>query len=196
VEPAYQLARKLPPDWRQSLIGFLDHVSCTPLLELQAAYVETFDLRQRNCLYLTFRRSGDTRGRGEALWRFAELYRRHGYSLNGRELPDFLPALLELAAEAPDEDAEPFELLVRHRPEIALLAASLRSDGSPYAGLLAALELALPKPDSAVLEEARRLAQGGPPEEQVGIAPDFCWLSQGLPDKIDLEDEEAMEVRR
>ncbi len=111
-------------------------------------------------------------------------------------MPDFLPALLELASEAPDDDTEPFELLVRHRPEIAFLGDSLRQDGSPYAGVVAALELALPKPDSSVLDETRRLAETDPPEEQVGIAPDFCWLNQGLPDNVDQEAAEAMEVRR
>jgi nitrate reductase molybdenum cofactor assembly chaperone NarJ/NarW len=193
---ARELAGKLPPDCGGPLLDLIEHVSRTPLLELQAAYVETFDLRQRNCLYLTFRRSGDTRGRGEALWRFADLYRRRGYLLTGRELPDFLPALLELAAESPDDDPEPFDLLVRHRPEIALLRASLERDRSPYAGAAAALELALPRPDSSVLDEAHRLAEAGPPEEQVGIAPDFCWLSQGLPENVDLEAAEATEVRR
>ncbi len=64
IAPARDLARTLPAAWQRPLVEFLDHVYCTPLLELQAAYVETFDLRQRNCLYLTFRRSGDTRGRG------------------------------------------------------------------------------------------------------------------------------------
>jgi nitrate reductase molybdenum cofactor assembly chaperone NarJ/NarW len=195
-EPARELAGELPSDWRVPVLEFLGHVACTPLLELQAAYVETFDLRQRNCLYLTFRRSGDTRGRGEALWQFGDVYRRRGWSLEGGELPDFLPGLLELAALVPDDDREPFDLLVRHRPEISLLSQSLQGDHSPYADLVRVLELALPKPGPGILDEARRLAEAGPPEEKVGIIPDIRWLDQGLPCDLDPEPDEAVELRR
>ncbi|GLB64437.1 hypothetical protein NCCP2495_23160 [Dietzia sp. NCCP-2495] len=37
----------------------------TPLTELQAEHVETFDLRRRCCPYLTYYRFGDTRKRGD-----------------------------------------------------------------------------------------------------------------------------------
>lgn len=181
-----QILQPLPAGARTPLLAFVRHLKSTPLLELQAAYVETFDLRQRNCMHLTFPQAGDTRRRGMALWRFGDLYRRRGYSLASGELPDFLPALLELAAQAGPEDAEPFELLVRYRPEIAVLRSSLQADQSPYAALLHALEFVLPKPGPAVLEAARRLAEEGPPEEQVGIAPDFRWQAPEAPETLEV----------
>lgn len=170
------LASRLPGRARKPLLDFIRYLRGTQLLELQASYVETFDLRKRNCLDLTFPRAGDTRRRGMALWDFADLYRRHGYTQTTGDLPDYLPAVLELAALAAPEDREPFETLVRYRPEIVLLRTSLQADSSPYANVLRALEFALPRPGAAVLELARRLAEEGPPGERVGVAPDIVWL--------------------
>jgi len=184
LEPMEQVAAGLPAASRRQLVAFLAYLHSRPLLELQTAYTDTFDLRQRNCLHLTFSKTGDTRGRGMALWRFGDMYRRHGLSLQARELPDFLPALLELCVEVEIEprqreiaNPEPFDLLVQYRPEIHLLRLSLESDHSPYAALVAAIEAALPAVDAEVAAEARRLALEGPPREQVGIAPDFRWLA-------------------
>jgi nitrate reductase delta subunit len=219
LDPIGEIVSGLPARSRRHLTPFLEYLRTRPLLELQSAYVDTFDLRQRNCLHLTFSKTGDTRGRGLALWRFGDVYRRHGLSLQARELPDFLPALLELCVEVTIEpracdpaDPAPFDLLVQYGPEIHLLQRSLASDHSPYAGVVAAIESVLPKLDGAVAEEARRLALEGPPSEQVGIAPDIRWLGEAgenippdcpmaagpFPQGMDdlAFEEEALEVRR
>jgi nitrate reductase delta subunit len=161
----------LPDRARKPLRRLVAHLAETPLIELQADYVRTFDLRHRNCLYLTYHQEGDTRGRGMALWRFADLYRRHGYTISDGELPDFLPAVLELASQAAPDDTEPLDLLVQYGPGIALLHHSLGEDGSPYVDAVRALELALPDPDPAALEATRRLEESGPPVERVGLEP-------------------------
>lgn len=170
------------------LLRFIEHAHRSALLDLQADYVATFDLRRRYCLYLSYHLNGDTRRRGMALWRFQELYRSHGYSLASGELPDFLPAVLELAAEteaiepgseaAEPEVAEPLDLLVEHQPAIESLGHALEQAGSPYADVIVALEAALPPPSRAVLEAARRLETEGPPAEQVGLEP---WGSGAEP---------------
>lgn len=179
LEDVERIVAGLPRRIRQPLLDLVAMLRTTPLLELQASYVETFDLRRRNSLYLTYARAGDTRGRGNALVRFAQLYRKRGYSIEGGELADFLPALLELAALANPDDREPFEMLVEHRAEIGLLRASLESDQSPYADVLKAVEYALPRPNQKVVEATRRLIEDGPPEEQVGVVPDFVWQGRG-----------------
>jgi nitrate reductase molybdenum cofactor assembly chaperone NarJ/NarW len=166
-----KVAGGAPAGARERLASVIAHMTASPLLNLQAEYVETFDLKRRNCLYLTYRQTGDTRRRGMALLRFQDLYRKRGYSMNDGELPDYLPALLELAAEAPTGDKGPFDLLLEHQPEIAVLHRSLSDSGSPYANAVAALMFVLPQPSAAVLEAARKIAEDGPPEEQVGIAP-------------------------
>lgn len=164
-------ADALPRPIREPLLRLVAHLEGTPMLTLQADYVTTFDMRRRNCLYLTYHLNGDTRRRGVALWRFVDLYRQHGYSMADGELADFLPALLELVAQMPDDDPGPLDLLLAHQPGISVLRHSLEADGSPYADAVAALEAVLPRPSAAALEVARRLEAEGPPVEQVGLEP-------------------------
>ena len=51
---------------------------------LAARYVETFDLRRRASLYLTYYAHGDTRERGMALLRLKKLYRAAGLPMDSR----------------------------------------------------------------------------------------------------------------
>jgi nitrate reductase molybdenum cofactor assembly chaperone NarJ/NarW len=172
------IAASLPVEPGRHLAALVGHLGVTPLIAAQADYVATFDLRRRNCLFLTYRQAGDTRRRGMALWRFQALYRDRGYALGGGELPDFLPALLELAADAAPGDAEPVDLLLAHHAAIVALRESLAEDGSPYAHALQALEAVLPKPGRDVLDEARRIAEQGPPAEEVGVEPPEVYLAR------------------
>jgi nitrate reductase delta subunit len=136
-------------------------------MEAAAIYVDTFDLRRGTSLYLTYYRHGDTRQRGLALAALIEAYKVAGFAPTPGELPDFLPALLELAAAHRSGAA----LLAEHRPAIDALRAVLDKSGSPYAAVVAAIAEALPSPsraDRAALE--RYLAQG-PPSETVGLEP-------------------------
>ena len=100
------------------------------------AYVDAFDLRRRRSLYLTYYRHGDTRERGMALAALVGAYKSAGFVLAPGELPDFLPALLELAASHPDGQA----LLSEHRPALSALRAGLEEAGSAYAGAVAAVD--------------------------------------------------------
>src|SRR6185436_5184959 len=65
---------------------------------LAVTYVELFDFRRRCCLHLTYYTAGDTRKRGEALVMFAAAFKAAGLQLVDGELPDYLPAVLDLAA--------------------------------------------------------------------------------------------------
>ena len=47
-------------------------------MQAAADYVETFDLRRRSTLYLTYWTSGDTRNRGREMLAFARVYRDAG----------------------------------------------------------------------------------------------------------------------
>lgn len=138
-------------------------------LALQQHYVETFDLDKRCSLYLTFYGEGDKRTRGAALLRLKRMYRAAGLPLAGSELPDYLPAMLEFAAEAPGGRGE--IMLREHRAAIELLRLSLADRGSRYADVLEAVRCALG--DVSPLERARvvALAAGGPPQELVGLEP-------------------------
>ena len=55
------------------------------LPQVQAEYVQEFDLSKRHSLHLTYWTDGDTRRRGEALAAFKEVYRAHGALPEGSE---------------------------------------------------------------------------------------------------------------
>lgn len=134
-----------------------------------AIYVETFDLRRRATLELTYYAHGDTRERGMALLRLKKLYRAGGLELDSDELPDHLAVMLAFAALAPPGYGE--QLLAQHRPAIELLRLSLHDLGSPYAHVLDAVAALLGKLTVSERSEVARLAREGPPEEAVGLEP-------------------------
>ena len=136
---------------------------------LAARYVETFDLRRRASLYLTYYAHGDTRERGMALLRLKKLYRAAGLPMQSPELPDHLTVMLAFAALAPQTHGA--TLLAEHRPAIELLRLSLHDLGSPYAHVLDAVAAGLPPLSVTERGEVARLAREGPPDEAVGLEP-------------------------
>jgi nitrate reductase delta subunit len=136
---------------------------------LAARYVETFDLRRRATLELTYYAHGDTRERGMALLRLKKLYRAAGLPMDAAELPDHLTVMLAFAACAEDGRGE--ALLAQHLPAIELLRLSLHDAGSPYAHVLDAIASLLPTLSVSERSEVARLAREGPPDEAVGLEP-------------------------
>ena len=146
---------------------FVDWLSRTPPDAVARHYVETFDLRRRCALYLSYYRYGDTRKRGMAMLAYTAAYRAAGFTPADGELPDYLPMVLEFAALHP-----PGERLLRtHRADLELLLRALRDAPSPYASVVEAVCACLPglrRGDAAVVS---RLRESGPPAEEVGLEP-------------------------
>ena len=92
-------------------------------------YVETFDLRRRCTMYLTYWTAGDTRNRGREMHAFAQAYRDAGVQPPVDEAPDHLPVVLEFAATV--DPVAGRRLLVGHRVPIGVLHDSLSERGSP-----------------------------------------------------------------
>jgi nitrate reductase delta subunit len=146
---------------------FLEWLSRTSPDTVAVHYVETFDLRRRCALYLTYYRYGDTRKRGMAMLEFKAAYRAAGFEPVADELPDYLPLVLDFAALHPRGQ----QLLRAHRADLELLLRALRQAESPYAEVVAALCAQLPglrKPD---LARVARAWEHGPPAEEVGLEP-------------------------
>ncbi|GGI94320.1 nitrate reductase molybdenum cofactor assembly chaperone [Streptomyces brasiliensis] len=136
---------------------------------LERHYVEMFDLRRKSSLYLTYYLHGDTRRRGMALLTLAQRYRAAGWDIDGGELPDHLPVVLEFAAlTGPGRGEAP---LRQHRRGLELIHHALTDADSPYRNVLAALLTLLPPPTEADLAAVAELAAQGPPEEEVGLDP-------------------------
>ena len=161
-------SRTLPTAIGDSLRSFLDHLESTPLPELQADYVETFDTRRRCNLFLTYFAHGDTRKRGMALLRFKQTYLASGFELDEAELPDHLCVVLEYAATVDQRRGR--DLMLDHRAGLELLRLSLQDLGSPWASLVDAVTATLPPLRGDERDAVRRLAVEGPPEEEVGLA--------------------------
>jgi nitrate reductase delta subunit len=147
---------------------FLDHLESTPLVDVAADYVATFDHRKRCCLYLTYYAHGDTRKRGMALLALKQTYAAAGLRLTDDELPDHLAVVLEYAATDPAGGAV---LLGEHRAGLELLRLALRDGHSPWADVLDSVSATLPSLGGDERTAVARLAAQGPPAEQVGLAP-------------------------
>lgn len=136
---------------------------------LAERWVATFESRRRTSLYLTYFTHGDTRGRGQALLRLRKLYRAGGLPMEGRELPDFLPAMLEFAGSAPEGYGT--ALLREHRAGLELLRIALREQSSPYADVVDGVAVALGAPGEGDRARLEKLLRDGPPQERVGVEP-------------------------
>ncbi|GIJ23019.1 nitrate reductase molybdenum cofactor assembly chaperone [Micromonospora lutea] len=134
---------------------------------LAAEYVELFDFRRRCALHLTYYSCGDTRKRGEALVGFIAAYKAAGVEVIDGELPDYLPAVLDLAAV----DGVGWRLLRDNRVGLDLLTESLGREKSIYRHAVEAVRAMLPPAGPAELRAAAHLARTGPPVEQVGLEP-------------------------
>ncbi|MGV0815809.1 nitrate reductase molybdenum cofactor assembly chaperone [Mycolicibacterium boenickei] len=160
---------ELPESVRLPLKEFLRQFGETDAIQRASNYVETFDMRRRSSLHLTYYAYGDTRKRGMALLRFKHAYRQAGIEIGDAELPDYLPMVLEFAAMIDQVQGE--RLLAEHVPVLELLRLSLQDNGSYYAGLLAAVLATLPPVNTADRRRIEQLAAEGPPDEEVGLDP-------------------------
>jgi nitrate reductase delta subunit len=132
-------------------------------------YVETFDMRRRATMYLTYWTSGDTRNRGREMLVFASAYRAAGVEPPRAEAPDHLPVVLEFAATVNPEVGR--RLLTDHRVPIDVLQGALANAKSPYKHTIAAVCETLPIATDQEVRRAERLATAGPPAESVGLQP-------------------------
>jgi len=130
-------------------------------------YVQTFDLRRRCALYLTYYRYGDTRKRGLAMLAFKTAYRDAGFIPREDELPDYLPMVLDFAAHA----GRGQRLLRGRRADLELLRRALAAAGSPYQDVVVAACAPLPGLGRRELGQVLTAWQNGPPREEVGLEP-------------------------
>ena len=160
----------LPEDTRQSLDAFMARLAERELTELQEEYVTLFDRGRALSLHLFEHVHGESRDRGQAMVDLLELYRQGGLELDARELPDYLPLVLEYLSTR--SIAETQELLGDAMAIVVLLGARLRARESDYALLFESLEALVGSPDNASqLREAA--GQEGP--DQTIVNMDQIW---------------------
>ncbi len=125
---------------QEILHEFLNTLKDCSLTELQADYVQTFDLTADHSLHLTHHLYEEQdRARGPTLVNLIDYFKSTGLELKCKELPDYLPLLLEYASTLEDElSARVF--LRETSPACATIADKLEEAGSPYAPLLRLVE--------------------------------------------------------
>ncbi|SEB88198.1 respiratory nitrate reductase chaperone NarJ [Paramicrobacterium humi] len=162
-----EAAAHLPAPLAERFARFFAETTDAAPEQLQRGYVETFDLKRKCAMYLTYYAAGDTRRRGMALVRFIEAYRAVGWTPSEEELPDFLPEVLEFSAASASPVA--VDLLAAHRDGIEVLRAALTGYRSPYVHLIEAVAASLPAISNEVRERYLSLVNDGPPTETVGL---------------------------
>ncbi len=128
----------LPTEHRAALENFLQHMESNALTKLQEEYVQTFDLTPEHSLHLTHHLFGDDRGRGPALIDLVEYYKEYGLKADEKELPDYLPMLLEFSSELEETEAHVF--LSQTVKVLQQLADNLEKANSPYTPLIRIVE--------------------------------------------------------
>lgn len=154
---------------RAALAGFLDWYRNLDLDRLRRSYVDSFDFDRRRSLHLTYQLHGDSRQRGLALLKIKNVYRDAGLVPGEDELPDYLPLMLEFTVLAPGSAG--LDLLDQHRESIELVHAGLADADSPWAALFDVIRDALPGLSRRQINRIKRLAEEGPPSEEVGMEP-------------------------
>lgn len=125
---------RLADDERAEVAAFIDRLRRADRVERETEYVQTFDMTPEHSLHLTHHIFGDDRGRGPALIDLSEYYKSYGLENVESELPDYLPLMLEFAAQLDAAEARVF--LGDAGKVLDVLAANLDKAGSPYAPLV------------------------------------------------------------
>lgn len=161
------VAASTPRGSREAYGRFLRWLRETAPTDVAQHYVETFDLRRRCALYLTYYRYGDTRKRGMSMLAFKTAYRNAGFDPSDDELPDYLPLVLDFATLSPRGES----LVRAHSADLELLRRALHEARTPYADVIEAVCAQLPHLGRREFALVRQAWEKGPPEEEVGLEP-------------------------
>lgn len=118
---------------REKLVPLLSQLRSEPLVHLQENYVDTFDRKPAHSLHLFEHILGESRDRGQAMVDLLDEYRHAGFEPDGTELPDYVPALIELLSVL--YEAQRQFILDDAVHVLAALGERLASAGSPYAAI-------------------------------------------------------------
>ncbi|WP_256646888.1 nitrate reductase molybdenum cofactor assembly chaperone [Thermomonas paludicola] len=127
----------LPPGRRAAFVQFVRELLASDPLDAQDRWLSLFDRGRSMSLLLFEHIHGESRDRGQAMVDLIDAYRKNGYELDAKELPDYLPLVLEYLSQRPQEEAQDWLRHVSHI--VGLLAARAGQRESPYALLLETL---------------------------------------------------------
>lgn len=126
---------------RGAIKDLMHELEAADLLDLEEQYVGLFDRGQATALHLFEHVHGDSRDRGQAMVDLNQVYAAGGFELGPRELPDYLPAMLEFLSHRPLEEAR--EMLRDCAHILRSIGRALRERGSTHAVVFDALLVAI-----------------------------------------------------
>ncbi|WP_178019047.1 nitrate reductase molybdenum cofactor assembly chaperone [uncultured Paenibacillus sp.] len=112
--------------------------------EIEELYVDTFDFEKASTLYMTYFKYEDSKERGQLLTSLKAVYEMFGLEMIDRELPDYLPLMLEFLSAAdwqghPHGETGMFTVITILEDGTYQLMKSLEQKGNPYYELIKAL---------------------------------------------------------
>ena len=125
------------PSEQRGLLELIDELGQRDLLAAEERYVDLFDRGRALSLHLFEHLHGESRDRGEAMVDLKQIYERAGFSLSTRELPDYLPVVLEYLYCRDLDEAR--EMLADCGHILSAIGRSLVARRSRYAAVLQAL---------------------------------------------------------
>jgi nitrate reductase delta subunit len=137
IADVIRVTQILPSRERHNLLDLIDQLGHGDLLDAEERYVDLFDRGRALSLHLFEHLHGESRDRGEAMVDLKRIYERAGFELSARELPDYLPVVLEYLSCR--DIAEAQAMLADCAHILTTIGRSLIARGSPYAAVLQAL---------------------------------------------------------
>lgn len=122
---------------RNNLLDLIGDLGSGDLLQAEERYVDLFDRGRALSLHLFEHLHGESRDRGEAMIDLRLIYENAGYELSSRELPDYLPVVLEYLSCR--DLAEAKAMLADCAHILTAIGRSLVARRSRYAAVLQAL---------------------------------------------------------
>ena len=99
------------------LSELFDYIDKLGAKEYEKIYVRSFDFSQNTNLYLSTQDRTDFGKQAQEMHEYKKLFLENGFDLN-KELPDYLPAILELAASVDKEQANKILKVAKSKIEL------------------------------------------------------------------------------
>lgn len=154
----------------------IDDLARLDLLEAQERYVHLFDRSRSLSMHLFEHVHGESRDRGQAMVDLKTMYEDHGFEIDAREMPDYLPLFLEFLSVLPSEEAH--ELLAQTAHIVAAIGGRLQKRPSAYANVFAALSLLTRSEPDAALLSALLSAEEDDPDDLEAL--DRIWEEEAV----------------
>ncbi|WP_458412860.1 nitrate reductase molybdenum cofactor assembly chaperone [Schinkia sp. CFF1] len=126
---------------KNELLTYCQKANKNKITNLVSSYINTFDFGKKTNLYITYMSNGEQRERGMELLFLKNYYKLHGFNVTDKELPDYLPIMLEFAGLIDAASAKP--VFERYLTNIEEISKNLNSEYNLYGHLLKAVLLAL-----------------------------------------------------